>query len=413
MTTETNISDLERLVRLDDPAFYLGDPWPVYARLRREAPVFWYRPRGCWVVTRHIDVRRVTTNPAVFSSAHGTLLKDLHPDGTYGSSDEMFGDAGVRISHVDPPRHRELRRVMAPGFTPDTVSRLRPSVQQHCDRLLSQIEPGRPVEFVEQIAAVLPMLTVCDMLGIPDAEHARIRFWSDQLERLLTVPLTDEERAQTAANFNGMNPFLHEVFERKRAEPGDDLITSLLAAELDNEKLSPANVLMMTQTLIGAGNDTTRALLSGMVLALAGHPEQFDLVRRDPSLVPNVVEEALRWTSPARGFIRTALEDTEINGQPIAAGERVYIAYDSANRDEEVFPDPGTFDVTRPLNTPHVGFGFGTHVCIGASLVRMEVRTFLERLVPRFSGIELAGEPERVQLTIRNSWTRLPLVFRG
>jgi cytochrome P450 len=412
MTTDIGIEPLEPLVRLDDPDFYLGDPWPVYARLRHEAPVFWYAPRGCWVVTRHADVRRVTTNPAVFSSAHGTLLKDLSPDGTYGASDDVFGEAGVRIAHVDPPRHRELRRVMAPGFTPDAVARLMPAVREHCERLLGAVEPGRPLEFVEQIAAVLPMLTVCDMLGIPDAEHARIRFWSDQLERMFTVPMTPEEQARTAAGFNEMNPFLLDVFDRKRVEPGDDLISSLLQAELDNEKLTPANVLMMTQTLIGAGNDTTRALLSGMVLALAEHPEQYDLLRHNPDLVPNAMEESLRWTSPSRGFIRTALEDTELAGQAIAAGQRVYIAYDSANRDETVFPDPDTFDVTRPLNAPNVGFGFGTHVCIGASLVRMEVRTFLAELVHRFSRVEVAGETERVRLTIRNSWTRLPVVFR-
>jgi cytochrome P450 len=411
MSSPSSIGELGAQVRLDDPAYYLGNPWPVYARLRQEAPVFWYEPRRCWVVTKHADVRQVTTKPHIFSSAHGTLLHNLNPDGTYRSSDQHFGEVAERIAHVDPPRHRELRRVMAPGFTPVAVDRLTVEVEDHCDRLLDQIVPGEPIEFVESIGAVLPMLTVCDMLGIPNAEHAKIRFWSDQLERLFTVEMSDDERATTVQNFSGMNPLLQEVFDDKRVNPGDDLISSLLAAELDNDRLSAANVLMMTQTLIGAGNDTTRALLSGLVLAMAEHPDQYDLLRNDPDLTPNAVEEALRWVTPARGFIRTAVEDTEIRGQQISAGQRVYIAYDSANRDEEVFPHPEIFDVTRPKSSVQVGFGFGTHVCIGASLVRMEARVFLKNMIQRFQRIELAGQPKRVELTIRNSWTQLPVVF--
>jgi cytochrome P450 len=339
------------------------------------------------------------------------FLHDIQPDGDRNTTGELFGDMGEQIGHADPPRHRELRRVASPWFTPLAVTRLKPAVERFCDQLFDTVVPGEAFDFVEQIAAVLPMLVACEMLGIPGADHRQIRAWSDELERVGTTDLSDEELAVAVANFSGMMPYLEEIFEEKRKNPGDDFISSLLSAELDNEKLSAANVMMFTQTMIAAGNDTTRALLSGIVATLAEHPDQYQLVKDDISLVPNAVDEVMRYVTPARGFVRTAMETTEIRGQEIKPMEHVYLAYDACNRDEEVFSDAETFDVTRPENNLQIAFGFGTHVCIAASLVRMETKVFLEKFIERFPTVEIVGKQRRTETVLRSGWLELPVAL--
>jgi cytochrome P450 len=288
---------------------------------------------------------------------------------------------------------------------------LQASVEQTCDELLDGIEPGASFDFVEKIAAKLPIHTACDMLGLPTDRADEIRYWSDELERVGTTELTPEELAEAVANFSGMNDYLLEQFEIKRQQPGDDLISILLDAELDNDKLSEANVMMFTQTMIAAGNDTTRAMLSGIVATLAEFPDERRKLVADPTLVPNALEEVMRWVTPARGFLRTATEDTELHGQEIASGQHLYLMYDAANRDDEVFERPETFDVARPENIKQMAFGFGTHVCIGAPLVRMETRVFLEKLLQRYPDWELAGKPRRTETVLRSGWLELPVVF--
>jgi cytochrome P450 len=403
------MSDLASLVRLEDPDFYLDDPFPVYARLRREAPVFWYAPRRTWALSKHDDVRYVATNPNTFSSRFGLFLQDANKGAS--PAGELFGESGEQIGMTDPPRHTELRRIAAPGFTPRAVAKLTAGVERICDELIGRIEPGKPFDFVEEIAAKLPIQSACEMLGLPHDRTDEIRFWSDELERVGTTELSPEELQEAVANFSGMNDYLLEQFEAKRRNPGDDLISVLLSAELDNDKLSEANVMMFTQTMIAAGNDTTRAMLSGIIATLAEFPDERRKVVADPSIVPGALEEVMRWVTPARGFLRTATQDTELRGQAIKEGEHLYLMYDAANRDEDVFAKPETFDVTRTENHHQVAFGLGTHVCIGAPLVRMETKVFLEKLVGRFSDWEIAGEPRRTQTVLRSGWLELPVVF--
>jgi cytochrome P450 len=405
------MSDLAALVRLDDPSFYLEDPFPVYDRLRQDAPVFWYQPRRTWALSCYADVRRVATDPQTFSSSYGLFLHDANKG--ISPAGELFGEQGEQIGLTDPPRHTELRKVAAPAFTPRAVAKLEQAVARICDELLDDIEPGKPVDFVESVAARLPIRTACEMLGLPHDRADDIRFWSDELERVGTSELDADELATAVANFSGMNGYLLEQFERKRREPGDDLISILLEAELDNDKLSEANVMMFTQTMIAAGNDTTRAMLSGIVATLAEYPDQRRAVVADLSLVRNAVEEILRWVTPARGFLRTATRDVVVHDQEIGAHEHVYLMYDSANRDGEVFADPGAFDVTRDENHHQLAFGFGTHVCIGAPLVRMETKLFLDKLLDRFPVWELAGEPRRTETVLRSGWVELPVAFGG
>jgi cytochrome P450 len=377
--------------------------------MRREAPVFWYAPRRTWALSKYTDLRHVTTNPQTFSSAYGLFLHDANKG--MSPAGELFGDSGEQVGLTDPPRHTELRKVAAPAFTPRAVAKLEAGVKEYCEELIGKIEPGKPFDFVEEVAGKLPIHTACDMLGLPNDRAEEIRFWSDELERVGTTELSPDELAEAVANFSGMNDYLLEQFEIKRRNPGDDLISVLLNAELDNDKLSEANVMMFTQTMIAAGNDTTRAMLSGIAATLAEFPDERRKVGADPSLVPNALEEVMRWVTPARGFLRTATRDTEIRGQQIKEGEHVYLMYDAANRDEDTFEAPETFDVARQENHHQMAFGFGTHVCIGAPLVRMETRVFLEKLIARFPDWELAGKPRRTETVLRSGWLELPVVF--
>ena len=399
---------LEELVRVDDPDFYLNDPFPVYDRMRREAPVYWYAPLRTWVLTRYEDIRHVGKTPELFSSASGIFLHDAANDSS--SADEMFGDEGEQIGTTDPPRHRELRRIAAPSFTPTAVDRLRPEIEQYCDELVASITPGEPMEWVEAVAARLPIHTACAMLGLRDADVDQIRYWSDELERLAS-PLSPEEVADAANNFSTMVPYLSERFEEKRRCPAEDMISSLLESELDNEKLSEANVMMFTMTMLAAGNDTTRATLSGIAATLAENPGELEKLVADPSLVPSTIEEVMRWVTPARGFIRTVTEDTELGGRQLEAGHHVYLAYDAANRDPEIFENPNTFDITRHDRLGHVAFGYGTHVCIGSPIVRMETKALLDRLIDRFPRWEIAGPQRRTPTVLRSGWLELPVVF--
>ena len=404
------MTNLTELVRLEDPRFYLDDPFPVYARMRREAPVFWYAPRRSWALSKHADARYVAASPQLFSVQQGLFLHDANK-GVASAAGDMFG-AGEQIGLTDPPRHNELRRIIQPAFTPRGVKRMEDAAARISDELIDSIVPGETFDFVEQIAARFPILMACDMLGIENDREFEIRRWSDELERVSTTELSPDDLAATVASFTEVNDYLTEQFEAKRRQPGDDLISILLAAELDSQKLSEANVMMFTQTMIAAGNDTTRAMMSGIAATLGEFVDQRKLVAENIALVPSALEEVLRWVTPARGFIRTVTRDTELRGQQLRAGEHVYLMYDAANRDEDAFPDPETFDVTRHENGQNLAFGFGTHICIAAPLVRMETKAFLERLITRFPNWELAGEPRRTETVLRSGWLELPVVFQ-
>jgi cytochrome P450 len=407
-------SGLHGLVRIEDPQFYLDDPFPVFARMRAEAPVFYYEPLDTFVLTKHEDVRLVNRNSAIFSNARGIFLNDVKyqqaalADGPT-VTDSFFPAGGEQIGTTDPPRHHELRRVASPAFSARALQLMEDEIRGYCAELVGQIVPGTVTDWME-LAGILPIRVGSLLIGLPDADREQVRHWSDELEKL-GGDLTFAELQAAAAEFATLRGYILENLEAKRAAPGPDLLSTLLEAELDDRKVSEANVIMFAMTMMAAGSDTTRALLAGMVWALAKHPDQLARVAADRSLVPGTVEEALRWVTPARAFLRTATRDTEIRGQAVREGQHVYNVYMAANRDEEIFPHPDTFDVARPENDLHLAFGIGTHVCIGARLVRLEAGILLNALLDRFPRFELAAEPVPVRHMIRNSWDDMPVVF--
>jgi cytochrome P450 len=406
--------DLKDLVRLEDVSFYMDNPYPVYARLRREDPVFYYEPLDIYVLSRSEDIRHASRHPEIFSSAHGLMLSHLRLPTSLGLDirEAFFDPAGEAFFFTDPPRHRQLRRLASPAFSPVGIATIEDDIRASARDLAATIEPGRPVEFMSEIASKLPVIVQARLLGVPSDDIEQIQIWTTALETISggDVEVTTEQITEAARVFATMKDFFREQFEEKRRHPGDDLISTLLAAELDGEPLSEARLLVYCTIFLGS-TDTTRALLSGLAVALATHPDQLAALAADRSLMRAAVEEGLRWTTPARGFVRTVLQDTEIRGRAIRAGQRIYLLDHSANYDDEVYPEPHRFDITRGPDLAHLSFGFGVHTCIAAPMVRMETAIFFNEILDRCPSFELAGEPHRIAQIIRQGWDEVPLRF--
>jgi len=399
------------LVRIEDPEFYLADREVVYRRLQREAPVFYYDPLDIFVLSRHEDIREAARRPEVFSSARGLHLHELRLDpdekAIYGT---LYDVSGEQFAYADPPRHRELRSIASRSFAPKAIAHLADQIQEHVDKIVVSIDRGAGLDFVEQVAAPLPIKVSKDLIGLPEGFDEQIRMWSDALESLKLIRGPEKIR-EAVAQFATMNDFFRERIAFKRENPGEDLISNLLAAELDGAPVSEANLLIYCGTFLAAGSDTTRSLLAGMIHALSLFPEQWDKLRANPGLVDQAVEESLRWTTPARGFARTAMVDTDVNGVDIREGQRVYLLFDAGNRDPEVFESPWAFDIERKDPNRNLAFGYGVHQCIAAHLARLEARILLRSLVKAFDRVELAGTPREIRQILRAGWHDMPVVF--
>jgi cytochrome P450 len=403
---------LAELVRLEDPGFYL-DPHAVYDRMRREQPVYHYAPLDIFVLTRYADMREAARRPDLFSSAHGVVLSQLQyqRDEATQIMDQFIDPEGEIFAFTDPPRHRELRKVLMPAFSPRAVNAMSAQIRESCRLLVESISPGAVTDVVERIAAPLPILVATRLLGVPRERAADIKRWSDARELLTSGVGSHAQLRQAASVFSEMNGFLREQFAAKRARPGDDLMSVLLSEELDGVPLSEARLLTYCHQVLSVGNHTTSSLLASLAIALAEHPDQLDLLAADRTLMPSAIEEALRWSTPGRGFVRTATGDTEIAGQPIRAGQRVYLLYAAGNFDPAVFAHPQRFTILRNQDQQHLAFGFGPHVCIAGQLVRLVTALLFGELLDRYPSFELAGRPEPIPHVLRNGWRRAPVVF--
>jgi cytochrome P450 len=397
-------------VRIDNPAFYAGDPYPVYARLRREAPVFWYEPLKLWVLSKHEDIRHVSRNAEIFSSEHGLVMNDIKYDQSMVKM--LFPAEAENLMASDPPRHRQLRKIIVSAFTAKMVNTMEGPIREIANQVLDRIIPGEPVEWVEEIAVPYPLLVLSALMGLAGDNIPDLRRWSDDTTAV-GLPLSQAEFDEIVQDLLRSAQYFSARFEERRARPAGDLLTGLLTAEIDGEQLNDMTRLMFCQFLLAAGGETTRNLLSGALLTLMEHPDQRELLASDPAVSATAADELLRWVTPALGFVRTAVRDTEIRGQAIAEGEQVYMLYASGNRDEDVWPDPDRLDLTRRADSSHLAFGFGEHICMGASLARMEIRIFFEELMRRYPRFELAGEPVRQSTTLFNSWESLPVILRA
>jgi len=383
---------------LDDRAF-AGDPFPAYARLRAEAPVARNAEVGFWVLSKHADVLAASTDPATFCSRRGILLLEIGAD--YASPPTMM--------HTDPPEHTRYRALAQPGFAPSLIRSLEPVVRVRARTLLDGLEPGAARDVVAPVTVPFPLQIIAELLGIPDDEWPRFHLWSEAvIPGALDLP--DDERQALQAE---MVTYLVGEAKARRDAPRDDFISALGAAEVDGERLSDDELAMFLVQLLVAGNETSRNMLSGGLVALAERPDQWQALRDDRRRVVTAVEELLRWTTPVVYFMRTATRDVEVRGARIGEGEPVVLLYASANRDRDEFgPSADEFDVTRSPNR-HMAFGFGPHFCIGAALARLEGRVLLEELLDRFARVEAGGPVERSASPVIAGIRRAPLVFHA
>jgi cytochrome P450 len=383
-----------------------------FAVLREKRPVSWQRPAtgmgsipgsegaGYWAVLRHADVMTVSRDPETYSSAQGYMIEEI-PMPVLESAGSFLG--------MDHPRHTRMRRLVSMAFTPRRVRALEDKIAARAKLLVDDLLEKGEGDFVAVVANPLPSLTYAEMVGVEEEDRERIVALADNM-----VAYNDPDALQGRDGLTLLLETLVGIYseaavliERRRAEPGEDILTGLVQAEIDGVQLTPEEISAFLVLVSVAANDTTRNSISHGMRALCRFPEQRDLLTSDlEKYLPDAIEEIIRWATPVMTFRRTATADTELNGVPISEGEKVVMLYSSANRDESVFPDPWRFDITREAQ--HVAFGGGgPHFCLGASLARSMLRSVFRELVSRAPTLEL-GEPKLLVGNFINGITQMP-----
>ena len=384
-------------IPLNDPAFYASDPWDAYRWLRDESPAYWCERAGFWAVTRYADVLAISKDPVTYCNGEGMTMRG-------GELSEIGG--GTTLITIDPPRHTAQRALTSRSFTPGAISRLEPHIRDIARTVLDDVPTGEPVDFVDSVAARLPVIVIAELLGIPVADRDKFVAWSNA-----SVGVADPEYAhlQQSAMIEQYEYF-EQILEERRLRPAHDLLSALVRAEANGEDFTHTDALALCFLLLAAGNETTRNLITHSLRALVRHPDQLRLLRerRDAR---RAVEELMRWVSPVIHMARTVTVDTVLGNQPIRAGDQVVLLYGAANRDDRVFgATADDLDVSRDPN-PHLGFGFGTHFCLGAALARVEARVLLDGLLDRFRDWRLVGPAETLQSTMIRGIKHLPVVL--
>ncbi len=371
------------------------NPFPWYRSMRETAPVYFDQQQYSWHVFGYADVQRVLSDYAYFSSARG-----------------RGGDQPLSASMIsmDPPRHRQLRALTTQAFTPRAVGALAPRIQSIVNDLLNQVMARGQMDVIEDFSYPLPVIVIAELLGIPPAERDRFKVWSDLVVGTSSTMgeggISHGQAMQEMAAYFG-----NSIAERRRA-PGPDLISGLLAAQIDGPHLSMQELLGFCVLLLVAGNETTTNLLGNAMLCFTEQPEAWQRLRAEPALLPGAIEEVLRYLSPVQSMYRVAAQDVEIGGQRIPANAPVVAWIGSANRDEAQFPNADQFDMARSPNR-HIAFGYGIHYCLGAPLARLESRIALTSMLKRFATVSRAPdvELEPLESTIVYGVHNLPIAF--
>ena len=357
---------------------------------------------GFWGITRYDDVVDISRNPTLFSSYRGgSNIKDYPPDD--------LSKIRMLMVNMDPPQHVKFRKLVSTGFTPRMVQALEGTIQKTVDDIVDRVIEWGECDFVREIAAELPLQVIAEMLGIPQEERQVIFDLSNRLIGFDDPEFqTSLEDAQLASAEMWM--YANNLASGRRGQPGTDLITVLMNAEIDGEHLTDMEFDSFFLLLSVAGNETTRNLISGGMRALLANRDQWERLKANPDHLDTAVEEMLRWVSPLIHFRRTATADTVVRGQEIKEGDKVVLYYPSANRDEEVFENPQVFDVGRMPNE-HLSFGVGEHFCLGASLARLEIRWMFKALIERMPDIEINGETRRLRSNFINGIKEMPVRY--
>jgi cholest-4-en-3-one 26-monooxygenase len=405
---DVNLNDLD--------AFEKQCPHDMFEVLRREAPVFWQEEPagvgpGYWAITRYDDLKHISRHPLQFSSEKmGAILREPDPATVEFQRQIMLS--------MDPPRHRQYRMLVNKAFTPRMVDGLRPRIQAMVKDIVNAVIERGECDFVEQLAAPLPMLVICELMGIPEEDRRHVYeignkmvgFDDPEYHDGKTLPMKMKENDENMQLSAQMFIYAAKLREKALAHPGDDLGTALVNVELDGRKLTPEEFNFFFLLLLIAGNETTRTVTSNGMVSLMDHPDQLRALKQDISLLDGAVEEILRFSPAVHSFRRTATQPTEIRGQEITEDAKLILWYPSANRDEDVFPDPQRFDIRRTPND-HVAFGYGEHYCLGANLARMELQEIFREVVTRIDGIERTAKPRRLRSNFINGVKEMRVRF--
>jgi cytochrome P450 family 142 subfamily A polypeptide 1 len=364
-----------------DPQFYvdLDEMHQAFAWMRAHAPVWHDERNDLWAITRHADLIEAERRSDVFRSGLG--YRSFESPG----EDNMIAQ--------DDPAHLAQRRLVNRRFTPNGVKSYEPVIRRVIEELVDEFLPSGRLEVVTDLAAAFPAKLTAHLLGFPEATWPQIRTWSERLMRYDQVSRDDGVAMSFITAIMEFDQVLSEVAAKRRVQPADDLISTWVGTEIDGCPLSHDTLINETGLVISGGAETTRTVIARSLVAFAEHPDQWEAMADDPSLVPSAVEEMIRWVTPLNNFFRTCARDVTIGDVDLHTGDRVMLAYPSANRDEAVFPDPFEFDIRRSPN-PHVAFGQGTHFCLGASLARLELRLLFEQLTSRMTELRVLDGPD-------------------
>ena len=394
-----------------DPTAYANERGlhAALTHLRANAPVSWvdvpgYRP--FWAITKHADIMAIERANDLFTNSPRPVLMTAESDAL---------QAGVGIStliHMDDPQHRVVRAVGGDWFRPKAMRAMKIRVDELATRYVDHMAAVGPVcDFVQEVAVNFPLFVIMSLLGVPEEDFPRMLAYTQELfgndDAEFSAGASKEDQLAVLLDMFG---YFNALTAARREQPTEDLASAIANARIDGEPLSDVDTVSYYVIIATAGHDTTSATISGGLQALIEHPEQLRRLQADPSLMGLATEEMIRWVTPVKEFMRTAQQDNELRGVPIAAGDSVLLSYPSGNRDEDAFTDPFRFDVSRDPNK-HVAFGYGVHFCLGAALARMEVNSFFSALLPRVKSIELSGTPEHTATIFVGGLKHLPIRY--
>lgn len=394
---------------MDLDMFADREPLEEFRELRRRYPIYWNVESdpedGFWAITKVEDIKYISTNPQLFSSAKGINIR-------YDESvDPAIVNAVIgNMITMDPPMHIAFRRVANPFFTFGSIQKLEARVKELAKQIVDDIAGKGEIEFMSECAARLPILVLCDILGVPHSDHDLIFNWSNKLIGLEDPDLAPPTQEEALATFMSLFAYGKKMVDERRKNPKDDLMTAIATAEYEGKPIPETLLNGFFLLMVIAGNETTRNTITGGMKALIEHPDQRDKLIKNPELMPKATEEILRWVSAVAYMRRTATQDTEIRDVKISKGEKLVMWYGAANRDEDHFENPDVFDVARDPND-HVAFGYGQHRCLGARLAQLQIRAMFNELLTRIPDMEFNGPVKRLRSNFINGIKHMPVKY--